>query len=276
VIDALIFSRNRPMQLEACLRSLRENAPQIEEPHVIYTSTDVTADAGYRLIDHASLILDGPSFSDTALTVLASLSEYVLLLCDDAITYRPLPAGDPLDGFTDDVLCLSLRLGRNTTYCHPRDLWHDVPAFAERPPFITWRWRDSPEGELFNWQGREGDFGYPYSLDGTIHRRDSLLKWVRDSSTAFTNPNQMEGCVVSSIGQRQDTPPLMASYPLSCQVGLPINTVNQTHGNRFGLEHPVEVAELNRRFLEGERIDFAAMDWTDVHGAHQEMPLVIA
>jgi len=49
--------------------------------------------------------------------------------------------------------------------------------------------------------------------------------------------------------------------------------VNQTHGNRFGMQHFYETAELNQRFLDGERIHWEAMDYTEIIGAHQELKL---
>ena len=264
------------MQLDACLRSLAENAPYIETPQVLYKATSPEYAQGYAVVadEHdADLVPERGLFSDGARALLLGcLEEHVLMLCDDSITYLPLPA-DPVNVMEPDVICFSLRLGANTTYCYPRDIDHGVPHFTPRGPFLTWGWRDAPDGDLFHWQGKEGDFGYPYSLDGAVHRRDSLLEW---SQGAAGNPNQMEGYVVAAIGQRKDLPPRMASYPLSVQVGLPLNVVNTTHSNRVGLTYPRDPQELNARFLDGERIRYERMDFDNVIGAHQELELVIA
>lgn len=274
MIDCMIFSRDRPMQLDACLRSLEQNAPGVATPRVLWTATNEIAEEGYRhLIEEwgVHLVEEGPSFAATARLMVEEADELLLLLCDDAITYRPAPVPSFLP---KEWIAFSMRLGRNTTYCHPRDLQHDLPPFESEQPYLTWDWHsDPPEGDLFEWHGREGDFGYPYSIDGVIHRRDSILEWIEGHD--FKNPNQMEGCIVASIGQRRDLPPLLASFPESVQVGLPINVVNQTHNNRVGLQFPQSTDELNRRFLHGERIDFDAMDFSGIIGAHQELPLVI-
>lgn len=273
MIDTLIFSRDRPMQLDACLRSLAASSEQFGYPNVVAQATRPEYLEGYALIgkEHQATIIPESIFANDVVRVLERCGDYVLCLCDDAITFAR-NEDDLRQAFTSDVICLCLRLGKNTTYCHPRDLHHGLPDFEERDPFIVWDWHGpTPDGDLFDWQGKEGDFGYPYSLDGTIHRRDSLLEWI--SGGSFINPNQMEGCVVHAIGQRRDLPPLMAAFPHSIQVGLPINVVNQTHGNRFGLAYPVETAELNERFLRGERIDIDAMDFSNIRGAHQEVKL---
>jgi len=276
VADVLIFSRNRPMQLDACLRSLEIMAPQLGTIRVLVKATDDGYQAGYETLaaEHPDVHLSFETvFHDDARRLLAACGPYVLMLCDDSITYLPLP-GDPDDAMEDDVLCFSLRLGRNTVYCYPRDLEHGLPRFTEQPPFLTWGWHESPEGNLFDWQGKEGDFGYPYSLDGAVHRRDSLLAWVEGHE--FTNPNKMEGGVISSVGQRVDLPSRMACFPRSVQVGLPLNVVNVTHSNRVGMTFPHSPEELNERFLAGERVDLAAMDFSEVRGAHQEIALVFA
>lgn len=273
-IDALVFSRDRPMQLDACLRSLYEHV-ELDDVAVIYQATQPHFEQGYMIVadESPAWMVRQTEFSEDVLAVLPQLGPFVLFQCDDAITFRDAP--DAESAFTDDVISLCLRLGSNTRYCHPRDLHHGLPDFERRGPFQVWDWHgDTPDGDLFDWQGREGDFGYPYSIDGNVHRRDSVREWVGGGQ--FVNPNQMEGCVVHAIGQRRDLPPLMASYPHSVQVGLPINVVNQTHGNRFGLVYPVETLELNERFLNGERVDLDAMDYEGVIGAHQELELRFA
>lgn len=277
MVDAIIFTRDRPMQLGACLESLSVNAG-IDYPRVIWKATTPRFRAGYlalwRDLGCSNRWMEEGDFATDVRFALSQSLPLVLLQCDDAITYRQVPDVDMTDALEDDVLMLTLRLGANTHYCHPRDLLHDVPELLPRDPFVVWDWNlNAPEGHAFEWQGREGDFGYPYSVDGTVHRRDSIIEWI--GSHEFVNPNRMEGCVVGAIGRRTDVPQLLASYPLSVQVGLPINVVNQTHGNHFGNMFPRETAELNERFLDGERIRWQEMDYGDIIGAHQEIELVI-
>ncbi len=259
MIDALVFSKDRPMQLDACLRSLRHTSSFVEKPFVLWSGEPL----GYSHLAHAANFYgETDDFARGVRYLLELCGPYVLMLCDDALTYREFPA-DPLDAMADDVLCFSFRLGRNTTYCHPRDLQHGLPEFEERGPFLVWNWLAAHP---------DGDFGYPYSTDGVIHRRTSLLQWL--DGAEFVNPNTMEDAIVKAIGRRNDLPPLMACYPHSVQVGLPLNVVTETHRNRHGLTHPYTTDELNKRFLRGERIDYERMDFSNIIGAHQELPLV--
>ena len=263
MIDCLVFSRDRPMQLDACLRSLAENAPQVRRPVVIYRGTSHAYREGYRIVrdEHVAALNEETSFARQVIDFLALAHPFVLLLCDDAVTYRPLPDGSLEDAMADDVLGLNLRLGTNTTYCYPLDSAQPIPDGMTRGQHWVWEWQDAA-----------GDFGYPYSTDGTVHRRDSLLEWLAGAS--FTNPNTMEDTIVAAVGRRQGVPQLTAAYPESVQVGLPFNVVNETHPNRCGKRYGT--ADLNERFLSGERIDYTAMDYHSVCGGHQEIDLVFA
>src|SRR5882724_7571491 len=174
MIDALIFSRDRPMQLDACLRSLAENASQVGLPTVLWMATTAAFSQGYDVLrrEHPDVcFVSEMQFAENKRLILRLSRPYVLLQCDDAITYRKLPDGPIEDALQDDVLMFTLRLGANTHYCHPRDLLHDVPKLDPRGPFVVWDWNDTPDGSAFEHEGREGDFGYPYSVDGTVHRR---------------------------------------------------------------------------------------------------------
>jgi hypothetical protein len=62
----------------------------------------------------------------------------------------------------------------------------------------------------------------------------------------------------------------MASFAHSAVVSIPANLVNETHPNRHGALHGVR--ELNERFLAGERIDVAGMNFSGVDACHAEIP----
>ena len=264
-----VFSRDRPMQLDACLRSLAENAPQLDAATVLVKATSEAFEDGYE--EHPDVrFYREQTFHTDVYDLLPTLPEHTLFLCDDSITFRLLPA-DPADALDDDVISFSLRIGRNTRYCHPRNLWHEQPeSIEERGPFLAWDWAESPEGDVMAYHGLEGDFGYPYSLDGIVHRRDANIGWLGGSG--FQNPNRMEGCVLSTM--RKALPPKLSSYHESVQVGIPVNAVNVMVKNRVGVDFPVSTDELNERFLAGDRIDYEAMDFSDVFGSFQEMPFV--
>ena len=270
-----IFTRDRPLQLDACLRSLKENAPQLSAPTVLARWTSDRFEEGYEILvsEHPDVeFVFETNFEQDVRAILPTLPEHTLFLCDDSITFRPLPA-DPVDALTDDVISFSLRIGRNTRYCHPRNLWHDQPeSMEERGEFLVWEWAESPEGDVFAYHGKEGDFGYPYSLDGVVHRVSCIIEWI--GGKGFENPNRMEGAVLSTM--RTDVRPKLSAYHESVQVGIPVNAVNTLVLNRVGVDFPQSTDDLNDLYLAGKRIDYKAMDFTDVNGSFKEMPLLVA
>ena len=89
----------------------------------------------------------------------------------------------------------------------------------------------------------------------------------------FTNPNELER---ELDFRRLLLTPVMLAFRESCLVSVPANVVADTFRNRASANEEYSAERLNRRFLAGERIDLDAMDFANVRGAHQEIPLRFA
>jgi hypothetical protein len=127
----------------------------------------------------------------------------------------------------------AFRLGKNCTHCYPRNC-------AQR------------EGEL--------DFLYSLTIDGHVYNTAEILDRIR--SVDFKTPNQLED-------QISRGPQLKMLYALhSSIVSIPHNRVAEYANRNEG----GSAAELNARYLAGERIDIDAMDFSQVVGAHQGIP----
>lgn len=146
---------------------------------------------------------------------------------------------------------ISLRLGANTVFQHPTGAWQRWPH--------NWRWR---------WRYAQGDFGYPLSLNATVYRSEWLLPLLDFS---FANPTQFE----AGLDGRRDRLQVewMTSPQHSCCVSLPHNVVSTDSNNPRGSNPHWQPGWLAEMFEQGWRIDLAAMDFSDVIGAHQEIPL---
>jgi hypothetical protein len=107
------------------------------------------------------------------------------------------------------------------------------------------------------------------SLNGHIMRTELVRKLV--NRARFANPNELEEELDL---QRYRAPSKMISFKHSCVVSIPANIVTSTHANRAAEVESWSPEALNRRFLEGERIDIDVMDFSRVRGAHDEVPYV--
>lgn len=259
MIAAVAFSRDRPMQLDLLLRSMSTGGVTAFDPvTVIYRATNWASAAGYETCasEHpsADFIKEHGSLAATARDVLCD-ADLACFLTDDDVFYR-----QPMIPSALAHLCHSFRLGLNTTWCYPLARKQAVPEMVRG----AWDWRNA-----------DGDFSYPGSLDGHVfrasHLRRALLTCPEDA-----RPNEIEEHLGRWIRARvADTFPLMSCEAESSLVGIPANRVNDTHPNRFGEQHPFDWADLLDRYITGERIDLAALDFSDVRGAHQEIGLVL-
>jgi hypothetical protein len=256
---AVVFSKDRALQLDACLRSIERFAPYDGPIAVLYATSDDQFEQGYReleLPDRVTLRRES-DFDRDVRQLLADADEHVVFHTDDDVFFRE---ASPLVQLSPELACFSLRLGVNTTHSYPRDRRQALPAFASGGGFLVWEWARA-----------DGDFGYPMSLDGHIFRT-ALVRRLLERAT-FKNPNALEEELAL---RRHHAPRLMASYAESCLVSLPLNVVTSSHQNRFAADAALSPASLNERFLAGERIDLDAMDFTAVRGAHQVVELAFA
>jgi hypothetical protein len=274
-LTSIVFSKNRPAQLDLLLRSMKRNAPAFVRtpPTVICKVTD-EYNKGYDILEeeHRDVwywreATGWRTFRDTVQRRLEMVPEgdQVAFFVDDDVVYRPLPVANPgswLDLFPD-TLCFSLRLGLNTTGCYPMRAEQGTPLALVDGQYVRWDWRD--ESAKYDW-------AYPASLDGGIFRRDDLLRML--DGEPFTNPNELEDALVH--GCRATVYPMeMASFERSVLVGIPVNVVNATHPNRHGESFRADPHELNEQYLAGGRLALAPImdERVPKNAAHVEMLL---
>jgi hypothetical protein len=248
------------MQLDACLRSIERFAPYSGPVVVIYKASSSEFAEGYRLLDGAErwrLVPQSDDFRRDVVEAVDAGCEHTVFHTDDDVFFRAAPA-EVIMG--SRFAAFSLRLGENTTYCHPLDSEQPLPLRSEHGPFMGWSW---PRASL--------DFAYPMSLDGHVFRTRLLRRMLR--CARFGDPNELE----NELHLRRHLAPFgMLAFRQSCLVSIPVNIVTPAFRNRAGENPEWSPGSLNRRWLDGERIDLDAMDFSSVRGAHQEIPLAFA
>jgi hypothetical protein len=263
LITAIVFSRDRACQLDALLSTIVGQAPGMFKPtRVLYTSTEGEFESGYGRCKRRHpwpVYLRESVFREDVLALLPH-DGLVCFFTDDDVLYRWVRSDIVAAAFDDpSVVAFSLRLGFNTRRCYPHDCVQHMPPVDERDGFIVWNW---PEAHL--------DFGYPLSLDGHVLRASDVRTLLEGHD--FSSPNQLEDVLAQNAG-RLKLRPKLASFPLSCLVGLPVNRVNDTHPNRHSSSRSYPVRDLNLRYLAGDVILPGRMDFSEVAAAHQEVAL---
>ena len=167
-IHALVFSKDRACQLDAFLRSAQAHAPYASVTVLAHASTERHADAYWPIRTKQLIIWDWDGIESYVRWWLAH-HERVVFHTDDEVFFRTPPA-ELFDG--DPAIVVTLRQGRNTTYCHPLGVEQKVPEI------FPWKWRDA-----------EYDFGYPLSLNATVYQSADILPLL---DFHFTNPTELD------------------------------------------------------------------------------------
>jgi hypothetical protein len=255
MISAIVFSRERACQLDLLLNSLLRNAPGLFDVTVLWYARKDDFREAYAICEREHP--EAEFIPENGLTYqvrhFARLAKGLTFFTDDSVLFREVTLEPILILSKKEVLCFSLRLGKNTTVCYPLDLKQIPPATMDGDVCI-WRWK-----------GAQGDFSYPMSLDGHVFRAADILPIIE--ARHFSTPNNLEELLMQSPPPRSQ----MASYPHSCLVGIPANRVNTTHPNRHANSFDAE--DLNVLYLRGRRINLDALDFSDIRGAHQEIVL---
>ncbi len=263
-MKAIVFSRDRAAQLDLLLRSIARNGRLLfDEIVVLVRATTDASDWGYGIVgdEHPRVgFVDEFAFAEQVRALLPN-DGFVVFLTDDDVLYGRVDAR-PVTflGGNPTVATFSLRLGTNTRVCYPHRRDQELPAVAPSAGVVmSWRWN-----------GADGDFGYPLSLDGHVLRAHDVWRLLDDAE--FSNPNELEGTLARRATALRR--PLMASYRRSRLVSIPSNRVTETPGNRHGESYPSDPSVLNERFIAGARLDLDGFDFARVEGAHQELPLL--
>jgi len=262
MIDVVIFSKNRPMQLHALLDSMHKltDCKKSANVTVIYKYEEkyVAALENIKKTFESINFKSQTDFKSDVTNVLASnFNRFCTFLVDDIIFKEPVSLANVchLLNSNSSVLTYSMRMGTHLNFCYPTNSPQPVPDGMVQNGMFVWQWRNS-----------QGDWGYPISLDGHVFRKNDVTRWM--SRIDFSNPNQLEDRLQTAKMENLETHCVCTTT--SCIVNLPINRVQDEYKNRCGDEDPEILLGL---WNEGKRINVDAILGLNNNSAHFPMPL---
>lgn len=267
---AVILSKDRAAQLHLCLESLSNGLHIFDTISVLYHASNDSFEAGYEQVRKQYFqnvrLIEQEVYYDNIIELINGGHSLTAFFTDDDILFRPIPVSrNNIEDLFDDnepLGTLSLRLGLNTVIQDPYIGSEAVPpssGFHHFGKFIAWRWEDCPS---------YGNFGYPLSVDGHIFRTNELKKILLECK--FNDPNQQE---VAMQHNMKMLPPIMTSFEHNVLVNTPLNRVQGTCLNRAGEKHGQSAEDMNTRYLNGEKLDFGSIDFSNIRGCHQELEI---
>jgi hypothetical protein len=296
MILGLVFSKDRALQLEACLSSFARHVTDAEKVRllVLYAASsprflrqyhelageptlraEFVHEQDFRAQLLGALHAASPQVSDVGgrtlirralrrqSTAADGASNGLLFLVDDALFVRPFALGTAQQALlaNPDALGFSLRLGRNTTQSY-------VLNRPQGPPLFH---RVGPDLLSLDWTTADGDFGYPLEISSSMYRRSTMIRLIE--RVKFSDPNTLESQLALQAKRFIRRHPLLLCPEVSVAFSAPLNRVQDVYTNRSG-ERPEWSAErLGDRFDEGYRLDIGALDGFVPAACHQEVEL---
>lgn len=269
MIQAIVFSYNRAMQLHALLESIDKNAYNLFDYITIsYNYSNDDYKEGYSWLSEEGFadeweshkkVVHTTKFRDHLLSLIDVDYPYTALLCDDSIVYDKMDRDDVL-GIMDSVFTFSPRLGLNVVECYTHNCENNLGNYVDMGDTIKWKWRQE-----------KLDFGYPLTIDGNIYKTIDILNLLNKISV--TSPPRLEG-ELNKFKKHIDGN-WMGSYKTNRLVSIPVNKVQTDYpDNRVGEKFAVSAKELNDKYLDGYTVNLDKMDFSNITGSHQELNLV--
>lgn len=267
-MNIVIFSKDRPSQLEACIRSLKAHYKEYEHANktVVFCASNEGFKKGYELTRNIHPEFNFVTQTRFKLDVLNAIKDdyaYTMFLVDDIFFKANFSLTD--DVFTmlknnEHMLAVSLRLHPKASYCYALDKNMTLPKFIRhvKDKFLVWQYL-----------GADGDWGYGYSVDGNIYNT-KYIKFMIDR-LEFTNPNSMEA--VMNNPYHNIKPIYMCCYDGPSKLfNNPANRVQDQFKNR--VENSFSAEDFNEKYLAGYKISLKNITGIDNFSVHYPVDIV--
>ena len=270
-VTTIIFSKNRPLQLDLTISSLFLNCLDIRMANLaVLWKADPEYQSAYKTLkeEHATkniFFIEEDNFRDDLLTIIGNKSDFLFFIVDDCIFTNQFRLEEIVKYLneSENNLGFSLRLGRNTHYVYTMDREQEVPKM--------W-WNYESKIQFFNWSKAEYDFSYPLEVSSSVFRSEDVLPIIR--KCLYNNPNVLEGLFAYFASTFRFTKPFLFCYETSRAFCSPINRVqNVAPCNRFGngLNHKVE--HLLDLYQDKIRVNPKKFEGFISNSVHQEVDL---
>ncbi|MHC5060097.1 MAG: FkbM family methyltransferase [Planctomycetota bacterium] len=263
----LIFSKDRPIQLDATIQSFKMHCSDSAEIklHVLYKASNQMYSDQYNKLKNNYTDIEFVKETDFKAQTLAVVrgSEHVLFLVDDNIFVRNFSLADTIGllNKNHNAIAFSLRLGKNTTYSYARNRQVPLPHF----------WYATKSILKYDWTNSQSHFAYPLEVSSSIYRTADIEPLLEQLS--FDGPNMLEGLAAANAQIYAKSRPAMLCFEQSVTFCNPINIVQNVSENRAGNIEKYSTDSLAKMFEQGLRIDVKHYAGFLPNSPHQEVEL---
>lgn len=300
-VTVICFSKDRAFQMQEYMRTLEayviRSSPSIDfDVHIIWRATTpkfrasylkLASDFGGDVTPHTTYNwIEESNFTQHLSDAVKQASPYILWGVDDVLYYNPTDVSEFIEIMEKDekVLCATLRLSPNVTYCHPSNANSQLPPFAIEKDALTFSAEDSIAKRIFSTTKPQSsdassvrnfeqqilrfdrstateDWNYPFELCATLMHKsmvsDVLLSILQTNGLdGMSHPNKLE-VTGSRLFSQNLTPHAKLTSCLCLQKPvlsvITINRVQDVCENRIYDE--ISLDELEKHLDEGRLLN---------------------
>ena len=277
LITSIIFSKDRPLQLDLCLKSIKKNFKDSTQNIVIHNNSE----SFENNFAHKTLREEHPDveswkqsdslFKDVYHAAHGAKNDYICLFTDDDIFYKEFECNDYSFINDEHLSCLSLRMGINITErSHQGQTGQDTCRrfFPTENGMIAWSKTAHAYGSYWS---------YDLSVDGHVFKKDRMLEMIdelcllQNKHKWANTPNVLESTIQRfwAVG-----PNFIVSPRQSVVVNSPNNRVQDTHQNMSGEKYDYSSETLLEKYNSGARINLDSLDFSDIKCPHTEIDIL--
>lgn len=260
-LTAIIFSKNRPLQLFALLESMFANSDMDQEcVNVLYKADHDYVWPMEQVKQSFPCVTYHTEYDFRAQTLhlIANAKNHVVFFTDDDVfkDKTDLKNACEMLNVNPQIIAFSLRLGKHLDYCHSTQSKQAVPFGSVNHGIFTWTWKRT------DW-----DWNYVVSVDGHIFRKTEIQELIKHAGD-WKSPNSLEGNLSHLMPNINH--PWMACYETSKVFNIPVNQV-QTEVNNVNAGGTQQ--ELLVHWNNGKKIDISTFQGIQNKSAHQVVSL---
>jgi hypothetical protein len=251
MINTIILSENNPARLRILLQSARKNSMGEFNFNILHRSLNSDYEPLYDKlkVEFSDLNINWTGYSnfkEAILRFLQTNAQMSMFLRDEDIFYGHENYSEikTLMEKEQDVLCFSLRLGRNTKFC--RNMNTSNTLFGET---------ELLDGKVIKWDWSKSmlDYGFPCSSEGHIFRTRDLLKMIKQVS--FDNFDKLE----------ENMYEIFETYPKQMMCSFANSVLVKD------IAGP-DLKQINQMYTEEKPIEFSEMDFSNIDGCWAHIP----
>ncbi len=294
IISNIVFTMNRPLQLEAYLESLYQHMPQEKIQTYILYKVDLFEEQYEELFKQfpACTVIREKNFHNDFLRILDGIkTNYILFATDDVVYFDAVDfelIEKSFEKYSENIFGFSLRLSPGTIQ-EDKDQIYQANDTGEKIYNLNWK------------KGKSLAARYPFELNSTVYKADLVRKIIADVARerpllqrffkkgslftrslglfisakdfmvwihTFHDPNTLEGYCYRWCKNHQSRVPDCLYFQKLCASAIQVNQVttsvnNPTDGSN---EHTVEA--LNEKYKLGYRFDIEAIKSTKPNDTH--------